>query len=333
MKNRIFKNTFSRLLPTLALVFPLLATALELDEIREFGEVFEVSAKAIDRQSIEVSWKIADGYYLYNNKFLKFKTETSGVVLGEAAIPEGEKKFDELLAEEVIKFHDRLVVTLPLESVAPGINLVSLKLRSQGCMEDVFCYPPTEQLLAVNLPEAAQGVSILQPPHSTTTLADVFNKPLEGLGQDAINTAPAFPADEAFVYEAIGLSAETILVRLTAQPDYYLYRDKLAFRVVDGSGFDIAKVEMPEGTIKDDPEFGPVQVYYGQIEIPVHITRPAGPEQNISLQADYQGCRDGDICYPPQTSSAQLLISASASAIGPVESSKSPLTATNCHLV
>ena len=327
MKNNKFKEIFFQLLTTLLVVFPLLATAVEFDEIREFGEVFEVSAKANDRQSIEVSWKIAEGYYLYNNKFLKFKTETTGVVLGEAEIPEGEKKFDELLGEEVIKFHDRFTVNLPLESIAPGINLVSLKLRSQGCMEDVFCYPPTEQLLAVNLPAAVESAALLQPSSSSTTLADVFNKPLAGLGQDAINTEPALPADEAFVYEAIGLSADTILVRLTAQPGYYLYRDKLAFRVTDENGFGVSAVELPEGTIKDDPEFGPVQVYYGQIEIPVSITRPAGPEQTIALEADYQGCRDGDICYPPQTSSVELLIPVSAGSVDPGESSSTPVSA------
>ena len=135
------------LLTVLLMSWSLLATAIEFDEIRDFGEVFEVSAQANDRQRIEISWQIADGYYLYNNKFLKFKTETAGVILGEADIPAGEKKFDELLGEEVIKFHDRLTVSLPLESLAPGVDLVSLKVRSQGCMEDVFCYPPTEQLL------------------------------------------------------------------------------------------------------------------------------------------------------------------------------------------
>ena len=73
----------------------------------------------------------------------------------------------------------------------------------------------------------------------------------------------------AFVYEAIGLSAETVLVRITAQPGYYLYRDKFSFRVADASGFSVRDVSLPEGTLKDDPEFGPVQVIYGQVEIPV----------------------------------------------------------------
>ena len=316
MKNRKLMG-FSGLLPTaLLLMWSTFATAIEFDEIRDFGEVFDVSATASDRQQIEVSWKIADGYYLYNNKFLKFKTETSGVVLGEADIPEGEKKFDELLGEEVIKFHDRLTVRLPLDSVEPTVEFVSLKLRSQGCMEDVFCYPPTEQLLDVKLPAPVEVAALGTQPQAATTLADVFNQPLTVLGQDSINNEPALQPDEAFVYEAIGLSPETILVRFTAQPGYYLYRDKMAFRVLGDNRFEVRDTELPAGTIKDDPEFGPVEVYFGQIEVPVHINRPAGPEQSISLQADYQGCRDGDICYPPQTSSVELLIPASAGAIG-----------------
>lgn len=309
MKYKKFKGWFNLLLTALCLTGSPLATALEFEDIKEFGEVFQVTAKASNRQRIEVNWKIADGYYLYNNKFLKFKTETAGVVIGEAEIPYGKPEFDELLGEEVIKFHDHLAVSLPLESVAPGVELVSLKVRSQGCMADVFCYPPTEQLLVVNLPPQAERLIPAAPSQAAATLADAFNPP--SAGQDDVYSEPALRADEAFVYEAIGLSADTVLVRFTAQPGYYLYRDKLAFRVLGDNGFEVGGVDLPEGTIKDDPEFGPVEVYFGQIEVPVHIQRPAGPEQTISLEADYQGCRDGDICYPPQTSRVELLMAAS----------------------
>lgn len=334
MNKKNMKRWSNLLVTTLLLSWSLLATAIEFDEIREFGEVFEISAKADDREQIEVSWQIADGFYLYNNKFLKFKTETAGVVLGEAQIPAGKKEFDELLGEEVIKFHDSVTVVLPLDSLAPGVDLVSLKVRSQGCMEDVFCYPPTDQLLAVNLPAAEEKAALESTPKPAETLADVFDHPVSGAGQDSINQEPALPADRAFVYEAIGLSPETILVRFTAQPGYYLYRDKLAFRVLGDAGFEVREADLPEGTMKDDPEFGPVQVYFGQIEIPVHINRPAGPEQTISLQADYQGCRDGDICYPPQSSVADLLIAASPVSIpttseaedGPVSKPVKPKT-------
>jgi len=319
------KNTKTKWLLSLLLMLPMLASALEFDEIKEFGEVFQISAFAADRHKIEVSWDIADGYYLYNNKFLRFSTVTAGMVLGEPEIPEGERKFDDLLGEEVVKYHDRLTIGVPLESVPAGIELVSLKVRSQGCLENVLCYPPTEQVLLVHLPKAVAKPVVLpvsepmaaEPLLSepASSLADIFNQPIEGLGQDLANLEPALPADEAFVYEAIGLTADTILVRFTTQPGYYLYRDKFSFRVKGDSGFNVYEATFPEGTIKDDPEFGPVEVYYDQIEIPVSVNRPAGQEQTISLEADYQGCRDGDICYPPQTTSIDLLMSASAEAI------------------
>jgi len=313
MMNRNIKGWSSLLTATLFLLWPLLAPAIEFDEIRDFGEVFEISATAPDRQHIEVSWKIADGFYLYNNKFLKFRTETTGVVMGEAQVPPGEPEYDDLLGEEVVKFHKRLDVRVPLDSVSPGVEMVSLKVRSQGCMEDVFCYPPTEQLLVVNLPPAAENAAAPAQSHSAATLAEAFQQPQDVPGQDALNEGPALPADQAFKYEAIGFSPGTILVRLTSQPGYYLYRDKLAFRVTGGDGIEISGVELPKGRIKDDPEFGPVEVYYDEVEIPVNISRPAGPERKISLEADYQGCRDGDICYPPQTSVAEVLLEASES--------------------
>ncbi len=308
MKNFKIKWLTSLLLTGFLLTGPLLATALDSDEVRDFGDVFAISAQANDRQHIEVSWDIADNYYLYNNKFLKFKTETPGVILGAPQIPKGKREFDDLLGEEVIKFHNRLTVVLPLESLPSGLNLISLKVRSQGCLENVLCYPPTEQLLVVSLPAAT-------PKPAQTSVTDLFNEANTGLGQDSFNREPALPPDEAFVYEAIGLSAETILVRFTAQPGYYLYRDKFAFRVLGDDGFEVRDVALPQGTIKDDPEFGPVEVYFGLIEVPVRVYRPAGQEQTITLEADYQGCRDGDICYPPQSSAVDLLMSASAEAV------------------
>ncbi len=288
------------------LLLPVLATALEFDEIREFGDVFKISAKANNRDRIEVSWEIAEGYYLYNNKFLTFSSDTPGVSLGPPDIPEGERKFDDLLGEEVVKYHANLTVGLPLATIPSDVELVSLKVRSQGCLENVLCYPPTEQLIIVNVPAGASAL-IAEP---AASLADVFGQPAALLGQDSINDEPALPADKAFVYEAIGLSGDTILARFTIQPGYYLYRDKFAFRVIGNTGFEVREADFPQGIVKDDPEFGPVEVFYDQIEVPVSVFRPAGPEQTITLEADYQGCRDGDICYPPQTSRVDLVMSA-----------------------
>ncbi len=287
------------------------ARAIEFDEVRNFEDVFVISATAPAMDRLEVHWKIADGYYLYNNKFLKFMTATEGVVLGEPEVPAGKISFDDLLGEEVEKFHHELTIALPLVSVAPGVEAVQLKVRSQGCLENELCYPPTEQLLIVSLPRDALKAD------PVSGLSDSL---LARKGQSHslldVDEPPALPPEEAFVFESIGYSADTALVRFTAQPGYYLYRDRFEFRVAGDSGFVIRDVELPDGVVKDDPEFGAVEVYFGQIEVPVRFNRPAGEARDIVLEANFQGCRDGDICYPPMSRSSVFQMPAAPVALG-----------------
>ncbi|NIQ96062.1 MAG: cytochrome C biogenesis protein, partial [Desulfuromonadales bacterium] len=183
----------------------------------------------------------------------------------------------------VEKFHGELSVTLPLTTVPAAVEAVRLRVRSQGCLEDELCYPPTEQQLDVALPRAASGPSIaaadLSSPGSAVppVSAVVF-----GGGE-----SPALPAEEAFVFEAIAYDPVTLLVRFTAQPGYYLYRDKFEFEVAGSGNVAVAGVELPDGVIKDDPEFGPVPVYFGQTEIPVRLSRAAGPAAPVTLMARF----------------------------------------------
>ena len=291
------------------------AQAIEFDEVRDFEDVFVISAEAPARDRVEVRWDIEDGYYLYNNKFLRFRSGTEGVVLGEPKIPPGKRGFDELLGEDVEKYYGQVTVTVPIDSIAPGINAIELRVRSQGCLEDELCYPPSSQIVLVSLPPAT--VEPVSEP-----AAESEKNPLLGDYEP-----PALTAEEAFVYESIGFDAETALARFTVQPGYYLYRDKFSFQASGADGFAVRAAELPDGVIKDDPEFGPVPVYYGQVEIPVKLNRPAGPETEITLNADFQGCKDGDICYPPMSRSVSFSMPPSAAptgVVGPAAEVKAP---------
>jgi len=288
------------------------ARAIDFEDVRDFEEVFVLTAEAPTRDRVVVRWAIEDGFYLYNNKFLRFRSGTEGVELGEPQVPPGERGFDELLGEEVEKYHRELRVTVPLAAVPPGVESVQLDVRSQGCMEDVLCYPPTAQRVTVQLPPAAAGATAPAGAASSAVAAD-------GLGAGPLLSGyqpPALSAEEAFRFESIGFDAGTALLRFTAQPGYYLYADKFAFRVSGAEGFVIAGADLPEGVIKDDPEFGPVPVYFDQVEIPLRFNRPAGPEQEITVEADFQGCRDGDICYPPMSRAVTFPMPAAAEAVG-----------------
>ncbi len=306
------RKTTHWIITVLGLLLAPTAPAIEFDEVRNFEDVFVISGDAPERKRLEIRWEIADDYYLYNNKFLRFTSATDGVVLGEPEIPRGEIKFDDLLGEEVEKYHNELIVSVPLESVPAGVEAVQLKVRSQGCLENELCYPPTEQLLIISLPRES-------------ALADPFvlpvANPLTGLGREE---QPALQSEEAFIYESIGYSADTALVRFTAQPGYYLYVDKFEFRIIGDDGFVIRDIELPDGVIKDDPEFGPVAVYYGQVEVPVRFNRPAGAVTDITLEAEFQGCRDGDICYPPMSRTVTFQMPSADAAIGQALAQQSP---------
>lgn len=283
--------------------------AIEFDEIRDYADVFRISARSLDPDLIEVRWDIEPDYYLYNNKFLDFTSETDGVVLGEPVVPEGKQQFDPLLNQEVIKFHDQLVVSIPLQSVAVGTENLELKVRSQGCLEDVLCYPPTIQKVALALQSA-------EAPGANQALQELLGGGSADGGLPLVPQPDLLPASEAFSYEAIGLDAETILARFTPRPGYYLYRDTFEFRIEQGDGFSVRTAELPPGTIKDDPEFGPVPVYFDLVEVPVRLNRPPGPGQPLVLEARYQGCKDGEVCYPPQVARIELEIPGSERAIG-----------------
>jgi thiol:disulfide interchange protein DsbD len=312
----------NRLLPVLlGLALSPVVNAIEFDEVRDYEDVFRISGSAPARDRVEVRWDIEPGYYLYNNRFLQFRAASEGVVLGEPQVPQGKISFDELLGEEVEKYHDTLRVVVPLESVPPGLDSVRLEVRSQGCLEDELCYPPTQQTLAIALPSAAAA--------GPETSGQDFLRELTGDASAASGFGrPALAPEEAFVYESIALAPDTALVRFTAQPGYYLYADKFEFGIDGPPGFAVRSVELPEGVIKDDPEFGPVPVYFGEVEIPVILSRPAGPATEVSLRANFQGCRDGDICYPPmsRTVAFQLPEAATASAAQRPDPPAAPLS-------
>jgi thiol:disulfide interchange protein DsbD len=305
------RNMITRTFALLALLAVSAVQAIEFDEVRNFEDVFVISATAPTRDRLEIHWDIADDYYLYNNKFLRFQSETDGVVLGEPQVPAGDISFDELLGEEVEKYHGAVTVILPLVSVASGLQAVQLKVRSQGCLENVLCYPPSTQLLVVSLPRDSAS--------ARSSNGDLEGL-LPGLGQRdpllGFEAQEPLQPEEAFVYESIGYSADTALVRFTPQPGYYLYRDKFAFQLIGDSGFVIRSVDLPAGVTKDDPEFGPVEVYFDQVEVSVQFNRPAGAAMDIELQADFQGCRDGDICYPPMSRSVIFEMPAAKEAVG-----------------
>ena len=118
-------------------------------------EAFKASARAIDAQTLELHFEIAEGYYLYRDKF-HFAVEPESVRLGQTELPKGREVDDETFGK--VEIYERsLNIRLPVErQTGPQPQPLSLILRavSQGCAAEAgICYPPQQQRLAVELPE------------------------------------------------------------------------------------------------------------------------------------------------------------------------------------
>lgn len=121
-------------------------------------QAFRFSARALNDRTLEARFSIADGYYLYRDKF-KFAVTPDGAVLGAPDLPPGKVKTDEFFGK-VETYRGTVVVTLPLSGANAGQTVV-LAADSQGCADIGVCYPPTRQKLTLALPAPGAGPGAL----------------------------------------------------------------------------------------------------------------------------------------------------------------------------
>ncbi len=115
------------------------ASAAQQD-LLEPEKAFRFSARVLDASNIEVRYQIADGYYLYRERFA-FAAEPARVKLGAAQIPEGKLKKDEFFGE-VQTHRGELRIVVPVAAAPDG--QVALTATSQGCADIGVCYVPME---------------------------------------------------------------------------------------------------------------------------------------------------------------------------------------------
>ena len=147
-------------------------------DLLEPEKAFRMSTRAVDDRTVEVKFDIADGYYLYRERF-KFEAEPgiggASVKFGTPDFPAGVKKKDEFFGE-VETYRKQLIVLLPVEKTGGGDTL-KLVVTSQGCADVGVCYVPMQTRASVKLTAAGSGTSSvpavtqgpeLVPPSSST---------------------------------------------------------------------------------------------------------------------------------------------------------------------
>ena len=166
----------------LALLGPLPCVhAANPGDLLEPEKAFRLSVRALDPATLEVHYQIADGYYLYREKF-RFAAEPRlpspagaaalTIKLGKPEFPAGQVKQDEFFGR-VETYRKDLFIRIPVEG---GVQQLKLLVTSQGCADVGVCYVPQTQSVDVSLlaaggagatpsslfPARAGGTSVLE---------------------------------------------------------------------------------------------------------------------------------------------------------------------------
>lgn len=288
------------------------AWAVSEKDLLPVDEAFALTATADQRDSIALQWKIAPGYYLYRHR-TAVKAD-AGFNGGELRMPAGERHHDDFFGE-VETYRGQLRATLPGRPTADA-SVVTLEVRFQGCADAGVCYPPQKRIVQVQLPHdstaaatSAPGASNPLPVNPLTAAAASGGLRLPGIGQGNSQSLP-LPPEQAFGFDAIVSDGNTLLLRFTPAPGYYLYRDRTSLKLEGSPGVLAAAPRWPTARSHRDEHFGDVAVYFDQVEVPLPVRRRTAEATTATLVATFQGCQTDGICYPPMTRRLKLQIPA-----------------------
>lgn len=122
-----------------------LSGSAHADDFLDPAAAFRFSANELPG-AVEVRFKIADGYYLYRERFA-FVVKSGTATLGIAQMPEGHVKFDQTFQKDVETYRGELAIRVP---VAAAIGPFDLAVTYQGCADAGICYPPATQIYRVS---------------------------------------------------------------------------------------------------------------------------------------------------------------------------------------
>ncbi len=137
----------------LVLVALLRVPAHAADDFLPPEQAFRFSATQVDGQTVEVRFGIADGYYMYRERFA-VGAEPATVTLAPLDMPPGKVKFDETFNKDVETYrHEVAFRVKALNADSPFTMIVT----SQGCADQGLCYPPMKSRFQVR-PSPASAV-------------------------------------------------------------------------------------------------------------------------------------------------------------------------------
>jgi len=146
-----FRALLAKLLMPLLALMLLTVSAHAEENYLEPEQAFRFAAQMTDRQTLEISYDIADGYYMYRERF--HFTADHNATLGQPIFPKGNVKFDDTFQKQVETYRNRVTIRIPVEAA----GAFRLTATSQGCTDKGLCYSPMDSVVQLSPDNIAEA--------------------------------------------------------------------------------------------------------------------------------------------------------------------------------
>jgi len=147
------------------------AHAATTDDLLEPEKAFRFSTRVLDASTVEVRYDIAEGYYMYRERFRFALAPGSTARLGTPEFPPGMPKKDEFFGDVQI-YRGQLAFRLPVEGASGPLQLT---VTSQGCADIGVCYVPMDSKVTLQMPAFGPppaGAPVARAPEFTLQVSD-----------------------------------------------------------------------------------------------------------------------------------------------------------------
>jgi len=119
------------------------------NELLEPDEAFNFSASINNSQQIILNWRIAKGYYLYQEKIAATIIEPNTLSFSTISFPEGQQKTDEIFGETLV-YYDDVTLIASFSTPLKQQTEITIEVSFQGCADIGVCYPPMKKQVTLS---------------------------------------------------------------------------------------------------------------------------------------------------------------------------------------
>ena len=167
-------------------------------------------------------------------------------------------------------------------------------------------------LAAADPPAPSGGMSVGAPASTTPASSSISPTTIDAVlkGGKKSSGDEFLTVDEAFRFSAFPDGADHVKLVWQIADGYYLYRARVKVSTTSQQA-QLGALQMPTGETKQDEFFGKQEIYHHELVAGVPVARAAAAAISLPLEVTYQGCASAGLCYPPQTRSITVSLTAS----------------------